>query len=449
MSAASADHFMRQSLTRDYPRIVRGEGIYLIDDRGRRIMDGASGGVGPCNLGHGREEIISAMAEQARTLAFAHISMYETEPQIALANKLCAELAQPGMAKAYFTSTGTEAMETAVKLARLYHLCRGNAQKYHIISLWNGYHGSSIAAMAYSGRSQRRGELHPYYFSCTKLEPPYCYHCPYGKHYPQCGMACAWALETALKRVGPEQVSCFLQEPVGNTLGCVCPPPEYFPIIRQICDKYDVVFVADEVVTGMGRCGKWFALEHWDTVPDLVALGKGLAAGYSPLAATLVHEKLWQVFDQAQRSIPGFTYAGNPVSCAAGLATLRYIEDHNLVQQSAELGAYLHERACAELLDLPLVGDVRGGKGLYLGVEYVQDKATREPFPAELNLGNRMGDMLFENGLGNCPITAGVDGLRGDVTVIKPAFIITREEIDRLVEILRETIVQAQQALGW
>lgn len=439
---------MRQSLTRDYPRIVRGEGPYLIDDQERRIIDGASGGVGPCNIGHGVEEIVQAMTEQARTLVFAHVSMYENQPQIDLANKLCDELAPPGMVRAYFTSTGTEANELAIKLARLYHLCRGNATKYHIISIWNGYHGSSIAATSYSGRSSRRHELHPYFFPTTRMEPPYCYHCPYRKTYPDCGLHCAHALEQAIRHIGPEHVSCFIQEPIGNTLGCVAPPPDYFSVIRKICDKYDVVMIADEVITAFGRCGVYFAINgHYDTVPDLIATGKGISSGYSPLAATLIHEKIWNVLAEAKRSLPGFTYGGNPLSCAVGLAAQNYIQKHNLVQRSAELGSYMYEKARAELTDLPLVGDIHGGKGLYMGIEYVQDKDTREPFTAELNLAGQISDLAFENGLATCPVTGGVDGMLGDVTIIKPPFTIPQEDIDRIIDIVKKTILQANDTI--
>ena len=448
MTQTPPDHLMRQSLTRDYPRIVRGERHYLIDDRGHRIIDGASGGVGPCNVGHGVAEIVDAMAEQARTLALAHISMYENEPQVALANMLCEELAPPGFTKAYFTSTGTEANELAIKMARLYHLCRGNESKYHIISVWGGYHGSSIAATSYSGRSNRRDDLHPYFFPTTKLEPPYCYHCPYAKTYPDCGLHCAHALEQAIRRLGPQHVSCFIPEPIGHTLGCVSPPPGYFPAVREICDRYDVVLIADEVITAFGRCGEYFAMPTiHDTTPDVIALGKGISAGYAPRAATLVDEKLWAVFAEAERALPGFTYGGNPLSCAVGLAAQNYIQQHNLVARSRQLGSYMYEQAHTELAELPIVGDIRGGKGLYMGIEYVQDKTTREPFPADMNLAGTIGDMAFDNGLATCPIGGGVDGILGDVNLIKPPFTIPQEDIDRIIRIMKATILQAHETV--
>jgi len=440
MSKADGDHLLRQNLTRDYPRIVRGEGPYLIDDSGRRIIDGASGGVGPCNIGHGVPQIIEAMTEQASTLAFAHISMYESEPQIALANMLCDELAPSGMAKAYFTSTGTEANELAIKAARLYHLCRGEANRYHVISLWSGYHGSSIAATAYSGRTQRRHELHPYFFPATHVEPPYCYQCPFGKTHPECGLTCATALDRAIERIGPRNVSCFIAEPIGNTMGCVAPPDEYWPAVRRICDRHGVVMIADEVITGFGRTGTTFAMDHWNTVPDLIATGKGISSGYAPLAATLFHERIWETLDEAKRSLPGFTYGGNPLSCAVGLAAQQYIRDNDLVARSAELGAYMHQRARKELGDLAIVGQVRGGRGLYMGIEYVRDKGAREPFPARASICARIGDLAFEKGLATCPISGGVNGEAGDVTVVKPPFTMPREEIDRLIEIIGSAI---------
>jgi len=206
--------------------------------------------------------------------------------------------------------------------------------------------------------------------------------------------------------------------------------------------------IADEVITAFGRTGKYFAMNHWNTVPDLIATGKGISSGYSPLAATLIHEKIWQVLDEAKRSLPGFTYGGNPLSCAVGLAAQEYIQTHNLVERSAKMGEYMHQKAQQELSDLPMVGDIRGGKGLYMGIEYVQDKEMHQPYPAELNLCGRIGDGAFKNGLGTCPISGGVDGILGDVSVIKPPFVIPQEDIDKLIEIMKQTILQVSATIG-
>ena len=236
----SNSSYLPQNLSKEYPLIVRGEGCYLIDDEGKRYLDGAAGGVSACCIGHGVASVADAMAEQARKLAFAHLSMFTNEPQLQLAEEIVG-FGPPGMARAYFVSTGTEATELCVKLARVYHLARGEERKTRVIGRWRGYHGSSLGALSYSGRSSRRGELSPYFFPATLISPPYCYRCPWDRSYPDCGIMCAWEVERAIKQEGPDTVSLFIAEPIINTLGAAAAPPEYFSIVREICDKYDVL----------------------------------------------------------------------------------------------------------------------------------------------------------------------------------------------------------------
>ena len=437
------DHYLRQSLTRDYPLIVKGKGHYLWDDRGRRYYDGASGGVGCVLIGHAVPEVLEAMVEQAASLCHAHISLFNTPPPIRLAERIIRDYAPSGMSHVYFVSTGTESGELAVKLARRYHLERGHATRFKVICRWGGYHGSSLAALSYCGRSVRRPDYHPYYFQSGFIPSPYCYRCLCGQSYPQCGVACAWALEDAIKREGEDIVSAFITEAYSNSSGILGAPPEYFPIIRQICDKYDVLLIVDEVITGWGRTGANFAIDHWGVVPDMICSGKGIGSGYAPLAATIIHQKVIQAIEPSGRSIAGFTYGGNPLSCAVGDAVLAYNTDNGLVERSAQVGAELHEHA-QRLLELDIVGDVRG-RGMLLGVEFVTDKETREPFPRSMHLCETITDRAFANGLVTSPISGVADGADGDAIVFKPPLTTPREDVVAMLDILESSIREVQE----
>ena len=444
-SHADGDHFLRQNLRREYPVIVRGKGHYLWDDAGRRLFDGASGGVGAVLIGHGVPEVVQAMTQQAETLCHAHISLFNTPPAIQLAERIIRDFAPSGMSHVYFVSTGTESTELAVKLARRYHMERSQATRYKVICRWGGYHGSSFGALSYCGRSSRRPDYHPYYFDAGFIPSPYCYRCPYGLTYPGCDMRCAWELEMAIKREGEHVVSAFISEAFSNTSGVLGAPPEYFPIIRQICDKYDVLLILDEVVTGWGRTGARFAIDHWGVVPDLICTGKGLASGYAPLAATIVHRKVVEALEPSGRSIDGYTYAGNPLSCAVGDAVLKYITDNDLVARSAQLGGDLHQIA-QRLRELPIVGDVRG-RGMLLGVEYVADKEARAPFPRDKHLCETITDRAIANGLVTCPISGVADGVEGDATVFKPPLTTPQDDVFNMLEILERTIQEVAAGL--
>jgi len=443
---SDGDHYLRQNLTRDYALIVRGKGHYLWDDKGKRYFDGASGGVGAVLIGHAVPEVIEAMTKQAEALCHAHISAFNTPPPIRLAERIIRDFAPKGMSHVYFVSTGTESTELAVKLARRYHIERGHATRFKVICRWGGYHGSSLGALSYGGRSSRRPDYHPYYFKSGFVPSPTCYRCPYGHSYPGCGLRCAWELESTIKREGESVVSAFITEAYSNTSGVLGAPPEYFPIIRDICDRYDVMLILDEVITGWGRTGAKFAIDHWGVVPDMICTGKGMGSGYAPLAATIIHEKVIRAIEPSGRSIVGFTYGGSPLSCAVGEAVLSYITSNDLVARSAETGAQLHERA-QELLELPIVGDVRG-RGMLLGVEYVARKETCRPFPRSMRVCETITDRAFANGLVTCPISGVADGVDGDATVFKPPLTTPSEDVAEMLDILRETIGEVAKELS-
>lgn len=445
----SRDFVFHINWQRTFPVIDYAEGVYLYDKDGKRYLD-AAGGVHVSSIGHGVAEVVQAMAEQARKCAFAFNVHFTTEPQMRLAERLI-EVGPAGMAKVYFVSGGSEANEVALQVARQYFVQRGKTSKYRFVARWHSYHGSTMGALSMTGHATRRLDYTPYLANFPHIVPCNCYRCPYDKEYPGCGIACAYDLERVIKREGADTIAAFIAEPVvGTTAGAVAPPPEYFPIIREICDRYDVLLVADEVITGCGRTGHYFGMQHWDVTPDIMTVGKGLSAGYSPLGAVMLHEKVWNVFAGSSPRpsfFIGYTYSGNPVSCAAGLAVQDYIARHDLVKRSSEIGAYLRQRMAETLGRRPVVGDVRG-LGTLLAVEFVKDKATKEPFPRDKRVAETVVNTAFAKGLMLIPGGGTVDGLLGDHVLVTPPFTISESEADLIVQILEETLVEVEAKLG-
>ena len=434
------DHLFRQApRRRDWPLIVRGEGALVFDAEGRAIVDGTSGGVCVVNVGHGVAEIPDAMAAQARTLAFAFAGAVDNPAERELAGRLAA-LAPGELDRVFFVSTGSEATETAVKLARHYFLETGKPEKHKVIGRLHSYHGSSFGALSYGGRMDRRKAYGPYLWDHPKIAPCYCYRCPFGKVPADCGVPCADDLDRTIREAGPETVAAFVAEPVVSTpLAAASPPPDYFPRIREICDAHDVLFIADEVVTGFGRTGRMFGLEHWDVAPDFLCIGKGMSGGYAPLAATIVHEKVFQAVAGGSGTAPiGFSYGGNPVSCAAGLAALDYIEGHDLVAQAARMGEALGA-ALEGLRDHPLVGDVRG-MGLLRGVEIVADKPAKTPHPRALRAAETVTGHAMAAGAWTLPGYGAAGDGQGDWLGLAPPFVISAEEIGQLVGAIRTAL---------
>lgn len=433
------NHIFNRHLEKILPTIQKGEGVYLFDTNGKRYLDG-SGGPAVVSIGHGVAEVIEAMGDQARKVCFPYAGNFNSEAQIELA-KVIVEFAPPGMSHVYFVSGGSEATEAALKLVRQYHLARGESSRVKIISRWQSYHGGTIGALSLSGHTPRRKDYLPYLLDVPHIMPAYCYRCPFGKEYPDCGIDCAHDLERTIKQEGHESIAAFIAEPiVGNTMGAVTPPPEYFPMIRKICDQYGILFVADEVITGFGRTGKNFGIDHWGVVPDLIITGKGTGSGYTPLGAVVIHERLNEALLHSNRPsfFLGYTYAGNPLSCAVGLAILRYIEKNGLVERSARMGKYLFERF-SRIKELPMVGDIRG-KGLLLGIELVKDKRKKTPFARSQKIAETITGRAFKRGLILMSGAGTADGVSGDHLVISPPFIINEEQIEELAVILEKVI---------
>ena len=436
-----------RSFRKTYPEAVRGQGCYVYAADGRKYFD-AAGGAAVVSIGHGVEEIGRAMAEQASRLAYAHTSQFHTRPAEELATKLLA-LAPPGFrdsGRVYFTSGGSEATETALKLARQYFLERGEAQRFRVVSRWHSYHGSTLGALSVSGNVRRRTPFAPLLHEWGHIDPCYCYRCPLGLAYPACNVACADELETLLEQDDSKSVAAFIFEPVvGATLGAVAPPSGYLARIAEICRRRGILLIADEVMTGMGRTGRNFAVEHWDVEPDIILLGKGIASGYAPLGAVLVSGRVAEAIGRGSGVfLHGFTYNAHPVATAAGLAVFDYLARNHLPERVTPAGAELLN-ALKPLRELPVVGDVRG-LGLLLAVEFVRDAATREPFPADAGVAAQIFRAAFDAGVLTYPIEGCADGQRGDHILLAPPFVISSAEIQFLARALGEAVAGLRPA---
>ncbi len=422
-----------------YPVVSKGEGPYLYDEKGKRYLD-ACGGAIVSALGHGVPEIVDALKAQLDSVEFAHTSQFTNTAQEELA-KLLADRSPGGLNHVYFVSGGSEAVESAMKLARGYWVQMGRPDKWMVIGREQSYHGNTLGALAAGGNRWRRAIYEPMLFKAPRVVPCSCYRCPFDKDPAHCSIECADDLERAILEAGPENVAAFIAEPiVGATAGALVPHEHYFRRIREICDKYDVLFIADEVMTGMGRCGSWFAIRQFGVVPDMICLAKGLAAGFVPIGATLVHDRIVDTFSNRRHIFQhGHTYMGHPLAAAAGVAVIRYMEQHKLVERSRKYGEELLARLKKALHEHPNVGDIRG-KGLFVGIEFVADRATKVPFEPELTFHRVLRDIAFRNGLIVYPMGGTIDGRRGDHVLIAPPFIITRPQMGRLVDLLVKSI---------
>jgi adenosylmethionine-8-amino-7-oxononanoate aminotransferase len=431
-------HVFYRPLNGDHLLIARGEGIYLFDSEGNRYLDGAGGAV-VANLGHGVTEIVEAIAAQAARVAYVHPTVFTSQVLEDYAGRL-AEITPLPDPRFYFLSSGSEAVETAIKLARHIQIRRGEPNRYLTIGRWGSYHGTTIGALSVTGKAKMRRPYQPMLIEAPHIPPPYCYRCPYGLTYPECGLRCADALEEAILQAGPENVAGFIAEPVsGATLAAVVPPDGYWPRIREICDRYGVLLIADEVMTGMGRTGGWFAIERWGVVPDILTMGKGTAGGYFPLSITAVRGEWAEALAAGGDFNHGGTFSHHAVGAAAGLATLDYLIKHKLVPAVARKGKIMERKLRAALGDHPQVGDIRG-TGLLWGLEFVADRETKAPYPASAHISEKITAAALANGLLVYPGSGNVDGSAGDILTLGPPFTITEPQIDELAGLLAETL---------
>jgi adenosylmethionine-8-amino-7-oxononanoate aminotransferase len=412
-----------------FPIAIRGKGCWIETADGRRLLD-AAGQAAVVSIGHGLPEIGRAMAEQASQIAFAHTSQFHSACAEKLAGRLL-ELAPANFhdgGRVYFTSGGSEATETAIKLARQYHLERGDANRFRVVSRRQSYHGSTLGAMNVSGNVARRAPYQPMLAEWGHIAPCFCYHCPFEMKFPDCGLACAEDLNSFLEQNDGDSVAAFTFEPVvGATLGAAVPPPGYVVRLAEICRNRGILLIADEIMSGMGRTGKPFAVQHWGVEPDMILVGKGIASGYAPLGAVLVAPHVVEAFAQGTGAFQhGLTYQAHPVATAAGNAVLDHIESHSLFERVAPAAEILRA-ALAPLESHPYVGEIRG-LGLLLGVEFVKDKLTPEPFSKAANIAERVRQAALGENVLTYPTQGCVDGLRGDHVLLAPPFILSEEE---------------------
>ena len=431
-----------------YPVVAKAKGIYIHDTEGKKYLDGASGCV-VANIGYGVPEVAEAMREQALTVSYVHGSTFSSQPQEELARAI-AQSSPAGLDHVYFVSGGTEANETAFSMALQYHMQQGNKSKWKFIGRTLSYHGSSLGTMAAASNVGRRRMFSPLLLPFPLVPAPHCYRCPLDLVYPACGVRCAKVLEQTILTEGPENVAAFIVEPIiGTSTAASVPPPEYFPIVRQICDQYNVLLIADEVLCGYGRAGTFTAMEQWQVSPDIFTLGKGLGGGYTPLAAVVAHERVFQVFkNNWGKFLHGFTYQGNPVSCAAGLAVYNYLRSEHLFDQVHEKGTYLATGLAKLAAKYEFIGDVRG-RGLLFGLELVRQREQKLSFAKSVQASETVKKicldegLLLYNGVG-----ASADIVARDYLIIAPPFIISSKETDELLHLLDRALTKAEKLLN-
>lgn len=409
---------------------VRGEGAILVDADGKEYIDALSA-LWNVTAGHGRRELAEAAAEQMQTLAYCSGYTGSSNPRaIELAERL-AGMTYPAINRFYFTSGGAEANEAAFKTGRYFWKRRGKPDKTKVISRQWGYHGTTLATMSATGISSYWPMFEPRVPGFVQIPSPYPYRYEVSPGQSQ-GLAAANELEQAILREGPDTVAMFLAEPVQGAGGVIVPQDDYFPRIREICDRYEVLLAADEVITGFGRTGKMFGLEHWDTQPDMIQFAKAITSGYFPFGGVGVSDEIAQILDEGGMTwMHAYTYSAHPVGSAVALRNLDIIESEDFPGQAATKGTYLLERLHAALADHPHVGEVRG-LGLMAAIEFVQDKAGKTEFPPEENVGSRVHEAAQQRGL--------FSRLRGDVFCLAPPCVTTEQQLDQIVAILQDSV---------
>jgi adenosylmethionine-8-amino-7-oxononanoate aminotransferase len=435
------DFTQMRTFAKDPFLFAEGDGIRVTDVAGKAYIDGLSG-VFVNSLGYRNRAIIDAVTAQLERLHFAP-PLHGTTPVALELVEALLQFAPQGMGAVKLLSGGSEATEAAMKLARQYHKQTGHPNKFKIIARYGGYHGATMGALSASGSWERKSVFEPLAAGFLHVHPPDCYHCPFGKVYPECAITCARLVERTIEAEGPETVAAVIMEPISvSAAGFVVPPAEYFTILREICDRHGVLLIFDEIITGFGRLGTPFGADYYGVVPDLLCCGKGMSGGYAPLAAVLIAEQVWTAFlgepEERLEFHHGHTYGGTPVACAAGLAALRQIQDRDLVRNARERGAQLRRRLEAMALRYRFIGDVRGA-GLLQGMEFVRDRATRQSFPPMVRPGKVVEGAAKERGL---LLRAGAD-----FVALAPPLIVTAEDVDAICDILDESLLAVEAEL--
>jgi adenosylmethionine-8-amino-7-oxononanoate aminotransferase len=442
LDSFSTDYLFYQT-RRKLPFIERAEGVYIWDHTGKKYLDGSSGAV-TCNIGHGNFRVANRLADQARKAVFAYRTQFENEPAHRLAAELVSHLA-PHLQRIFFVSSGSEAVEAAIKLCRQYFFNRGQKSRHQFISRTPSYHGSTLGALALTSYAPLEIPFRPMLQTYPKIPAPYCYRCPYHKSH-SCTLECAWALEKAIQEQGPDSIAGFVAEPIGGaSTGAVVPPAEYFAVIEHICKKYGIFLILDEVMTGFGRTGRLFAYEHWNVEADIVVMSKGMTAGYYPLGAIAARTEYVDEMMENGGFAHGHTLAGNPMGCAVGLEVLQVITENQLPENAVRMGRSLKTGLDRLKKKYGFIGQVRG-KGLLMAIELVADLKTKEPFPAPLNAHFLLTDAAYDEGLIVYPRRP-INGLKGDHVMVAPPLIISRKEIHELLERLDRALAKTAAQL--
>ncbi|MER8480148.1 aspartate aminotransferase family protein [Mesorhizobium sp. M1163] len=433
-------HILHRTIHSTLPIAIRGQGIELFDAEGKSYID-ASGGAAVSCLGHGHPDVIAALHTQLDRIAYAHTSFFTTEVAERLADRLV-EDAPEGLDHVYLVSGGSEAVEAALKMARQYFVEKGEPQRRHLIARRQSYHGNTLGALATGGNEWRRAQFRPLLIETHHIDPCYAYrYQKHGESDEAYAARAAQQLEDKILELGPDEVIAFVAEPVvGATLGAVPPVADYFKHIRAICDRYGVLLILDEVMCGMGRTGTLHACEQDGITPDLLTVAKGLGGGYQPIGAVLLGRHIFDAFAQGSGFFQhGHTYMGHPMAAAAGLAVQEVIRRDRLLDNVSAMGAQLDERLHQRFDNHHHVGNIRG-RGLFRGIELVVDRATKEPFDQRLELNARIKREAMARGLMIYPMAGTIDGVRGVHVLVAPPFIISKQDIDRIVERLGEAI---------
>jgi adenosylmethionine-8-amino-7-oxononanoate aminotransferase len=441
---------LHRSLRGDLPVAVRGAGVHLFDADGRDYIDACGGAAVSC-LGHSHPAPVAAIQAQAEKLAYAHSAFFTNEP----AERLAADLLRRapagfGSGRAMFSGSGSEAIEAALKLARQYHLERGDDKRARFIARDMAYHGATLGALSVGGHKARRATYGPMLIDVGRIPACYAYRGQRASESEEAyGLRVADALEREILAIGPENVAAFIAEPVsGATLGCVPPAHSYFKRIREICDRYGVLLIADEVMCGSGRTGTFYALEQEGVAADIIVIAKGLGAGLQPIASTLASQKVVEAIETGSGALAhGQTFMSHPVACAAASAVLTAIDDEDLLANVTARGAQLRGLLTARLGQHPHVGDIRG-RGLFCGVEFVRDRETKAPFPTTAKLAQKLKDAAMTEGLMVYPASGCADGVLGDHVLIAPPYIVSAGEIEAIAARFEKAANRALDFVG-
>ena len=417
----------KEQIQKGIPVMTRGEGSYVFDQEGRPYLDLVGGVTRPVHVGYGRKDLAEAVMQQALDLHYFTPMGFANAPALALAEKL-SSLTPEKIDSFFFVCDGSEAVESAMKLAKHYHLFKGEKQRFKVVSRRGAYHGvTSMALRALGTVLPMRHSMEPLTPGSVFVESPYCYRCPLHLRYPDCNLACARDVRRIIEFEGPDQVSAFIGEPIQQGFGALAPPPEYWPIIRGICDDFGVLLIIDEVICGFGRTGRWFGHEYFEVKPDLMTMAKGISSGYVPLGAVGCTDAVVEPIETFEHL---HTYANHPVACAAALKNIEIMVEEKLIERAAEVGEYLLESA-KSLEQHPIVGEVRG-RGMWVGIDCTTDKKTRAVFPMDRLV--RLVQRAQSKGV--------IIKLMGQALELAPPLVITRDEINKGIKTLNECFME-------